>query len=267
MIQRITGLITLAWNTFHPAAQSLKVFAQKATCKSRFLDTACAVNLRAGVEKGDRYFTWDLPTICEAISYLVSHTHVTFGDRVFRQVLGIPMGTNPAVHFANLHLFSYEFDAVRRCTSLIGVPNPTLPYFYTARQLTAEDLPALLAMQAPQLWARRKDIALFILRQFRFTCRYIDDILALGNAIIELMLYVDQNFCGFPGIYPRDLLITAGGQSAVEAFLDMRLSFLPDGVITTHLYDKLREQKFAGLTHAGSPTSAATSLLGASTTV
>ena len=112
---------------------------------------------------------------------------------------------------------------------------------------TVEDLPALLAMQAPQLWARRKDIALFILRQFRFTCRYIDDILALGNAIIELMLYVDQNFCGFPGIYPRDLLITAGGQSAVEAFLDMRLSFLPDGVITTHLYDKLREQKSVGI--------------------
>ena len=124
LIQRITGLIRLAWNTSHPAAQSLKVFAQKATCKSRFLDTACAVNLRAGVEKGDRYFTWDLPTICEAISYLVSHTHVTFGDRVFRQVLGIPMGTNPAVHFANLHLFSYEFDAVRRCTSLIGYPTP-----------------------------------------------------------------------------------------------------------------------------------------------
>ena len=247
LIHRITGLITQAWNEFHSGAQSFKVFSQKATCRSRFLHSACPVNMRSGVEKGDRFFTWTLATICEAISYLVLHTHVTFGDRVFRQILGIPMGTNPAVHFATLHLFSYELDAVRKCTCLIREPNSTLPYFYTHRSLTAQDLPALLAMQAPQLWERRKDIALFILRQFRFTCRYIDDILALGNAIIDLMLYVDQNFCGFPGIYPRDLLITAGSQSASEPFLDMRLFFLPDGVITTHLYAKLREHKFTGI--------------------
>ncbi|BDA45564.1 hypothetical protein COCOBI_07-3510 [Coccomyxa sp. Obi] len=164
--------------------------------------------MRSGTENGERYYTWTRATVCDAITYLISHTHVTFGDRVFRQALGIPVGTNPAVYLATFYLVSYELDAVRRCTRVVRVPNSMLPQFYN-RALTVEDIPKLLTLQGPELHARRKDIALFILHQFRFTCRYIDDILALGNAIVHYMLYDDQSFYGFQGIYPRFPLITS----------------------------------------------------------
>ena len=36
------------------------------------------------------------------------------GDRVFRQVIGIPMGSDPAPFFANLFLFYYECEYVKK---------------------------------------------------------------------------------------------------------------------------------------------------------
>ena len=246
LVHRMRGLVLEAWDRFHPTEETFRVFAPKAVTRSYFSDLDCPVNMRSGTENGERYYTWTRATVCDAITYLVSHTYVTFGDRVFRQVLGIPMGTNPAVYLANFLLFSYELDAVRRCTRIIGIPIPMLQYFYD-RALTVDDIPMLLSLTPADLHARRKDIALFILRQFRFTCRYIDDILTLGNAIIHFMLYDHQFFCGFQGIYPGWLRITLGGRSAVEPFLDIRLFFLPSGIITTHLYNKLREPKFADI--------------------
>ncbi|CAL8464550.1 g4085 [Coccomyxa elongata] len=143
--------------------QSFRVFSGKAKQKSAFSAGVPAIHMRAGTDSGDRYYTWTLDSICDAIRYLVTHTFVTFGDRVFRQKVGIPMGTNPAVHFATLYLFSFEFGTARR------------------------------------------------------------------------------------GIYPVTLGITEGRQTDREPFLDMRLIFLPDGVVTTYLYDKRRESKFAGI--------------------
>ena len=35
-------------------------------------------------------------------------TKVKFGDKLFRQDIGIPMGSDPAPYFANLFLYHYE---------------------------------------------------------------------------------------------------------------------------------------------------------------
>jgi hypothetical protein len=42
-----------------------------------------------------------------ALTYLIDHTFFRVGDRVFRQIRGIPMGTNCAVFVANFYLFTY----------------------------------------------------------------------------------------------------------------------------------------------------------------
>ena len=44
------------------------------------------------------------------IDWLIDNTFVTIGSSVFKQVLGIPMGTDCAPYLANLFLYSYEFD-------------------------------------------------------------------------------------------------------------------------------------------------------------
>ena len=44
----------------------------------------------------------------EALRYLMANCHFSLGNRLFRQVIGIPMGSDPAPFFANLFLYYYE---------------------------------------------------------------------------------------------------------------------------------------------------------------
>ena len=45
-----------------------------------------------------------------AIDFLIDNIYVRFGSSVFRQVIGIPMGTNSAPLLADLFLHTFEYD-------------------------------------------------------------------------------------------------------------------------------------------------------------
>ena len=53
----------------------------------------------------NKYTTND---ICKMIEFLVDNIYVRFGGQLFRQMVGIPMGTNCAPLLADLLLYSYE---------------------------------------------------------------------------------------------------------------------------------------------------------------
>ena len=55
---------------------------------------------------GDNKYT--ASDICKMIEFLVDNIYVTFGGHLFRQMVGIPMGTNCAPILADLFLYSYE---------------------------------------------------------------------------------------------------------------------------------------------------------------
>ena len=55
---------------------------------------------------GDGIYTVD--NICKIIEFLIDNIFVQFGGRPFRQMIGIPMGTNCAPLLADLFLYSYE---------------------------------------------------------------------------------------------------------------------------------------------------------------
>ena len=55
---------------------------------------------------GDNIYTADI--ICEMTEFLIDNIFVQFGGRLFRQVIGIPMGINCAPLLADLFLYSYE---------------------------------------------------------------------------------------------------------------------------------------------------------------
>ena len=44
------------------------------------------------------------------VEFLIDNIYVTFGEQTFRQVIGIPMGTNCAPLLADLFLYSYEAE-------------------------------------------------------------------------------------------------------------------------------------------------------------
>ena len=55
---------------------------------------------------GDNIYTAE--NICKMIDFLIDNIFVQFGGSLFRQVIGIPMGTNCAPLLADLFLYSYE---------------------------------------------------------------------------------------------------------------------------------------------------------------
>ena len=48
--------------------------------------------------------------MCEALTFLLSNIYIKFGSKLYRQIVGIPMGTNCAPLVADLFLFCYERD-------------------------------------------------------------------------------------------------------------------------------------------------------------
>ena len=57
---------------------------------------------------GDNKYTAN--DICKMIEFLVDNIYVRFGGQLFRQVMGIPMGTNCPPLLADLFLYSYESE-------------------------------------------------------------------------------------------------------------------------------------------------------------
>ena len=49
-------------------------------------------------------------SVFESLRFLLDNIYIRFGTKLFRQIVGIPMGTNFAPLVADLFLFCYERD-------------------------------------------------------------------------------------------------------------------------------------------------------------
>ena len=100
-------------------------------------------------EDTKRYKLWSCQNVCEALIYLLDNIYIRFGTKLYRQIVGILMGTNCAPLVADLFLFCYERDFM---TSLSDVKQ-------------AE-----------------------IIEAFKSTYRYLDDLLNIDNLYFEGMV-------------------------------------------------------------------------------
>ena len=57
-----------------------------------------------------KYHAWSCQNECDALTFLLDNIFIRFGTKLYRQVVGIPMGTNCAALIADLFLFCYERD-------------------------------------------------------------------------------------------------------------------------------------------------------------
>ena len=55
---------------------------------------------------------WTCQKVCGALTFLLDNIYISFGAKLLRQIMGIPMGTNCAPLVADLFLFCYERDFV-----------------------------------------------------------------------------------------------------------------------------------------------------------
>ena len=63
------------------------------------------------------YHLWSCQNVCDALSFLLDNIYIRFGTKLYRQIVGIPMGTNCAPLVADLFLFSYERDFIKDLSS------------------------------------------------------------------------------------------------------------------------------------------------------
>ena len=61
-------------------------------------------------EQPRRYKLWSCQKMCDALHYLLDNIFIRFGSKLYRQIVGIPMGTNCAPLVADLFLLCYERD-------------------------------------------------------------------------------------------------------------------------------------------------------------
>ena len=61
-------------------------------------------------EQPKRYKLWSCQKMCDALHYFLDNIFIRFGSKLYKQIVGIPMGTNCAPLVADLFLFCYERD-------------------------------------------------------------------------------------------------------------------------------------------------------------
>ena len=84
-------------------------------------------------EQPKRYKLWSCQKMCYALHYLLDNIFIGFGSKLYRQIVGIPMGTNCAPLVADLFLFCYERDFMlslsdKNQTDIIEAFNSTSRY-------------------------------------------------------------------------------------------------------------------------------------------
>ena len=69
-------------------------------------------NMHFFIRKSLKYHGWSCQNVCEALTFLLGKIFIRFGTKLYRQVVGIPMGIYCAPVVADLFLFCYERDFV-----------------------------------------------------------------------------------------------------------------------------------------------------------
>ena len=62
-------------------------------------------------------YLWSCQNVCDALSFLLDNIYIRFGTKLYRQIVGIPMGTKFAPLVADLFLFCFERDFMKDLSS------------------------------------------------------------------------------------------------------------------------------------------------------
>ena len=84
-------------------------------------------------DQSKRYELWSCQKTCDAFHYLLDNIFFRFGSKLYRQIVGIPIGTNCATLVSDLFLFCYERDFMlslsdNNQTDIIATFNSTSRY-------------------------------------------------------------------------------------------------------------------------------------------
>ena len=67
-----------------------------------------------GNSSNGKNISFDVDKLLLCMNYLIDNAYVIHDGIVYRQIIGIPMGTNSAPHLANIYLFVYEYEYIEK---------------------------------------------------------------------------------------------------------------------------------------------------------
>ena len=67
------------------------------------------------------YGLWTCQKVTDALIYLLDNIYIRFGSKLYRQNVGIPMGTNCAPLIAEMLLFCYERACTKKYSNTLAI--------------------------------------------------------------------------------------------------------------------------------------------------
>ena len=141
-------------------------------------------------------YTFTKESIINAVSFLIRNCYFKFGDKLFRQDIGIPMGSDPAPFFANLFLYHYESSWLKS----IRKTNNTLARKFGKVFRYIDDLLALndgLSFESFYSEIYPEELQLNKENEDNTQTNFLDLHIAIDNGIFVTQLYDKRDSFGF----------------------------------------------------------------------
>ena len=134
------------------------------------------------------YHLWSCQNVCDALSFFLDNIFIRFGTKLYRQIVGIPMGTNCDPLEADLFRFCYERDFMKDLSSdnhadVIKAFNSTFRYF---NDLLNIDNPYFEGM-VNQIYL--SELQLYKANTSDTEAHFLDLHLSISNAFVSSKIY------------------------------------------------------------------------------
>lgn len=230
-----------------------KTFARE---KKPFL--ACNNSRAFFTDEPMKYYTvWTCSEVCMALNFLLDNIFVRYGDTVYRQVIGIPMGTNCAPLVADLFLYCYEREFMLRLepdsqADIIAAFNNTSRYLDDILNLDNPYFDSMVSSIYP------KELKLNKANNSDTSAAFLDLDLSIDNGIISSKIYDKRddfnfNIVNYPhldgdvpkatsyGVYISQLIRFSRACSSVDDFNKRNLLITEKLLKQGYRYHKLRK--------------------------
>jgi hypothetical protein len=159
-------------------------------------------------KKKGKFCVFSLATASALVELIVRTSFVHFGQTVYHQTTGIPMGVNPGVYLANFYWFQNElrfftqfYHIFHKFPPALQSPDGEFPNSAAVQYIDCDDEQHVLEQATP---GQIGDAVLYVLYWFRFVVRFVDDIITGPNKYLKRLVNVTDSVLGglIKGIYP-----------------------------------------------------------------
>lgn len=238
--------------------EKLTKLIQKTFSREKSLFLACNAERAFFTDEQVKHYTmWTCSEVCEALTFLLDNIFVRYGNSIYRQVIGIPMGTNCAPLVADLFLYCYERDFMLSLnpssqSEVISAFNDTSRYLDDIFNIDNPYFDKMVSCIYP------KELKLNKANTSDTSASFLDLDLSINNGIISSKIYdkrddFDFKIVNYPnlsgdvpratsyGVYISQLIRYARACSSVEDFCDRNRVITEKLLKQGYRFDKLRK--------------------------